>query len=139
MTAACHASIPDLRSTADSGTVDGGAVLAGLLGSVHGLVGPDQHVGTRDTSRVEHGDAHPDGDSSPFTVREEAVTFAHRIDHGCGDVLRLRLGCSGKHDGVVVADPAEDVGLPQTAAQNFGNRTDQLVTGIVAEGVIDFL
>ena len=85
---------------------------------------------------------HADAGGQPSWPRpvDEARLLGDQGDDVAGDVLRGGAISLGEQDGeLVTAESGDQVGAPHPHPQQFGHRDDQLVTGAVAEGVVDLL
>ena len=135
----------------DGGLVlDGGAqvggeqpdpVAAGRLGRVHRQVGvTDQVGGAHPRGRGLRGRGDPDADAQPHHPPAQVEGPVDAGPAAVGEGLRAGgVAVAAQHDELVPAEPADGVAGPGGAGQPRGDLPQQVVAGVVAEGVVDVL
>src|SRR5206468_2472320 len=109
-----------------------------LLGGVHRLVGPLHQRGDV-AARLRPGDPDAGRDVDLLTGddRRGGERLAHPVPHGQRGVRRAEPPADDEE--LVAADPPDDVLPAQHRRQPLRGQREQLVAGVVAQGVVDRL
>ena len=114
------------------------AVLAGVLGPVHGRIGvPDEILG-----RVRlAGHRHPDARRQAQILTPHEERSLEVLEQSLGDLLHVGLGVgvAQEHGELVAAEPGSVVGQAQAGAQPIRDDGEDLVAEAVAQRVVDHL
>ena len=115
------------------------AVLALLLGQVHGHVGVAQHDLGRRRPVVDRGDADAGGDHDLAAVDAERAAEVVEQAQGEADRADLVAAVLDQHRELVAAEAGRHRVAGQGLAESLGHPDQQLVADRVAEAVVDGL
>ena len=116
-------------------------VASGLLGVVHREVGVDENVlAAQVVTRFEHRNADARGHRAFGGAGHGDPFGAQRLEQVAGDLLcRLGGGARQQRGELVAAEPRQDVARTQPAREDGRDARDDLVTGGMAERVVEVL